>query len=90
MYVCMYVYIYIDIETYTLYREPGGGAFDPKPGKPNPEELNEALIKGKPGGDVMGYVLFADSTVCFLLALSLLYSRRLSCIFRDLPSGSGV
>ncbi|CAE7540413.1 HACE1 [Symbiodinium necroappetens] len=34
------------------------------------------LSSGKPGGDVMGYVLFADSTVCFLLALSLLYSRR--------------
>eukprot|EP00439_Symbiodinium_sp_Y106_P015932 s4748_g2.t1 len=34
------------------------------------------LSSGKPGGDVMGYVLFADSTVCFLLALSLLCSRR--------------
>ncbi|CAE7661642.1 HACE1, partial [Symbiodinium pilosum] len=34
------------------------------------------LSSGKPGGDLTGYILFADSTVCFLLALFLLYTRR--------------
>ncbi|CAE7430078.1 HACE1 [Symbiodinium natans] len=34
------------------------------------------LSSGKPGGDITGYLLFADSTVSFLLAVSLLYSRR--------------
>ncbi|CAJ1455083.1 unnamed protein product, partial [Effrenium voratum] len=34
------------------------------------------LTSGKPGGDLMGLLLFADSTISFLATVGLLYIRR--------------